>query len=84
MQRTGTGLLSAWRALPHQAVAACSRRQERLLIHCCQHPLGLDKLEDFLFRLALGVEISVHGRHTGEGVKDRAAGMFILPQLWVR
>ena len=36
IQRTGTGLLCAWCALPHQAVAACSRRQERRLVHGCR------------------------------------------------
>ena len=41
-------------------------------------------LINFLLRLALGVEVSVHGRHTGKGGKDRAAGMCIVLQLWVR
>ena len=39
---------------------------------------------DLHLRLALGVEVSVHGRHTGKGGKDRAAGMCIVLQLWVR
>ena len=31
-------------------------------------PLGLDKLVGLLLRLALGVEVSVHGRHTAQCV----------------
>ena len=45
--------------------------------------LRLD-VDDWYLRLALGIEVCVHGRHTGKGGKDRAAGICIVPQLWVK